>query len=281
MKKNVNELFFKCSALLICSYLLDVNKNYKTYLTNDKIKKCLKSYQVGDEIINYTNANYNLTGKVYYLRNSADSECMILFNSKTIYLIFCGTQTEDKFSLFRDLITDISFGLKNISEFGKNIGIHHPYVQNMNNQNLIGQIEKIVLKYLNIDIDMEVVICGHSMGCGLALYTSMVLEKKITNIKIKLITIEAPKLGNKELKKYLINNPNIKHYDMINNNDFALCFPFIMPNYCHIADKTYLFSNESIVKIKKNISGNIFTNHSIKDHFLNNIIKNIYDVLVQ
>ena len=40
MKKKVNELFLNCSALLICSYKLDINKNYKTYLTKNKIKKC-------------------------------------------------------------------------------------------------------------------------------------------------------------------------------------------------------------------------------------------------
>ena len=276
MKKKTNELFLQCSALLICSYLLDINKNYKTYLTTDKIKKCLESYKVENEIINYINSKYNLTGKVYYLRNSADSECMILFNGTILYLVFCGTQVSDIVSFFKDIITDVNLGIENISAFGKNVGIHHTYIKNMNNDNLIGQIEKIVSNHLHMDI----VICGHSMGCGLALYTSLVLEKKFSTIKLKLITIDAPKIGNDGLKKYLNNVSNIKYYDTINNNDFAPCFPFIYPNYCRIANKTYLFNNNSIVKIKKNISRNIFLNHSITEHFMNNIIKNIYDVLI-
>ena len=276
MKKKVNELFLNCSALLICSYKLDINKNYKTYLTKNKIKKCLISYKVENEIMNYTNSNYNLTGKVYYLRNTADSECMIVINKSTLYLVFCGTEISDPVSAFKDIMTDINVGIEIVPEFGKNVGFHNPYIKNMNNDNLIERIKKIVSKYLHMDI----IICGHSMGCGLALYTTLILQKKFSNTKFKLITIEAPKLGNDGLKKYLNNVSNIKHYDIINNNDFAPSFPYMCLNYCHIANKTYLFNNNATVEIKKDISRNIFLNHSIKEHFMNNVIKNIYDVLI-
>ena len=38
MKKHkINKLFYESIILLICSYQLDINKNYKSFLSNKKI----------------------------------------------------------------------------------------------------------------------------------------------------------------------------------------------------------------------------------------------------
>ena len=278
MKKDkINNKFFKCIALLICSYQMDINKNYKTFLTNEKIKEYFNNYQIKSNIISYTYNNYDLSGKVYYLRNTVDSECMIVVNNKNLYLVFCGTQFDlnDKVSFFKDIITDINLGIDTVLEFGTNIGIHHTYKKNLLCENLIGQIEKIVSKYLNL----KIIICGHSMGCGLATYCSMVLAKKFININFDLVCISAPKLGNINLNKYINDTKNIKLYSMINNNEIVPLFPFFpfFPSYTNIGKKIYKYNVDGTVEIVNKITNNIFTMCSIKDHFTNKIIENIYN----
>jgi len=278
MKKNkINKLFFKCIILLICSYQLDINKNYKTFLTNEKIKKCLQYYQVKNDIIFYTYSNYDLSGSVYYLRNTVDSECMIVISKKTLYLVFCGTQFDlnDKVSLVKDIITDINLGIEIVQEFGTNIGIHNTYKKNLHCENLIGRIEKIVSRHL----DLNIVICGHSMGCGLSVYCSMVLAKKFSNINFNLVLISAPKLGNINLNKYIENTKNLILCSMINNNEIVPLFPFypLFPSYTNIGNKTYKYNSNGTCEIIEKISNNVFKMCSVKDHFTNSIIENIYN----
>jgi hypothetical protein len=277
---KINQLFFKSIIMLICSYQLDINKNYKSFLSNKKIKKCLSSYNVRSDIISHIYSNYDLSGKFYYLRNKLDSECMILINDKKLYLIFCGTQFDlnDKCSLIKDLITNINLGIEIIQEFGKDVGIHHTYKKNMHNENLIGQILEIIEKYSN----HKVIICGHSMGCGLATYTSMILAKQIPYKKIYLILISAPKLGNINLSKYIKDTKNIKLYSMINNKEIIPLFPFypFFYSYKNIGDKTFKYNHDGQREIIKLVPDNIFEMCSINDHFTNNIITNIYENMI-
>lgn len=276
---KIDKLFFEAVVLLICSYQLDINKNYKSFLTNEKIKKCLKSYNVRSDIIFYTYSKYDLSGKFYYLRNTVDSECMILVNKHKLYLIFCGTQFDlnDIPSLIKDLITDINLGIDIVQEFGPDVGIHHKYKSNMECENLIGQIQKIIKKYPN----HKIILCGHSMGTGLATYTSMILAKEYPNKNFDLVLVSAPKLGNKNLSKYIEDTKNITLYNMINNNEIIPLFPFniLFPSYKNIGYKTYQYNSDGTYNILENIPNNIIKMCSIKDHFTNNIITNIYECI--
>ena len=204
---------------------------------------------------------------------------MILISNGKLYLIFCGTQFDlnDKTSLIKDLITDINLGIDILQEFGQNIGIHHTYKKNMNNENLIGQIEKIFHKYR----DHKIIICGHSMGTGLGTYTSMILSKKYPDKKFNLVLISAPKLGNINLSKYIEDTKNIKLYSMINNKEIIPLFPFypLFPSYKNIGYKTFKYNSDGTINIINSITNNIFKMCSIKDHFTNNIIENIYDCM--
>jgi hypothetical protein len=276
---KINKLFFKSIILLICSYQLDINKNYKSYLSNENIKDCLKVYNVRSDIIFDVYTKYDLSGKFYYLRNKVDSECMILVRKKKLYLIFCGTQFDfnDKYSLIKDIITDIKLGLDIVQEFGQDIGIHHTYKSNMNNENLIGQIQNIVNKYKN----HKVILCGHSMGCGLAVYTSMILSKEHPKKIFDLVLISAPKLGNINLSKYIEDTKNITLHSMINNKEIIPLFPFypLFPSYKNIGYKTFKYNSNGIVEILDDVTNNIFKMSSIKDHFTNNIITNVYECM--
>lgn len=280
---KISELFFKSIILLICSYQLDINKNYKSYLSNKKIKKCLKAYNVRSDIIHEIYLKYDLSGKFYYLRNEVDSECMILVRKKKLYLIFCGTQFDfnDKTSLIKDIITDISLGIDIIKEFGKdeNIGIHRAYKSNMHNENLIGRVQNIVKKYLN----HKVILCSHSMGCGLSTYTSMILAKEYPEKNFDLVLISAPKIGNENLSKYVENTKNIKLYNMINNKEIIPLFPFypLFPSYKNIGHKTYKYNSDGTMETLDVIANNIFKMYSITDHFANNIITNLHKCMKQ
>jgi hypothetical protein len=261
--------------LITCGYQMDLGKDYTTNLTNKDISNYLKSYNVEQCVIDFFNENIrDIEGNVSFFTNKADAECICLDTGNSLYLVFIGTQFDlnDKVSLGKDLYTDLALGLKSISFLNKSIKIHEKYMCNMKNEDLIKKIIKVVsdCSYDNI------FICGHSMGCGLGLYTSLVLTQKFNYKKFVFVSIESPKLGNLQLKKYIKKIKNLKHYDMINNNDIVPLYPFIYPNYCYVGYKTWLFDSEGNIKIKKNIKRNIIDNHSISDHFTNNILLNIY-----
>ena len=270
---GINHMFIS-SILLYCGYQMDKNINYKTILNNSIVSKYLKN-KVNKKIIKYINANCNFTYKVIYLRNNADAECMICYNEIDCYLVFIGTQMSlnDKMSLCKDLWTDICLGLKSIDFLNSKIKIHSKYIDNMKCDNLLDKIEKNIckLKFNKINI------CGHSMGCGLGLYTSLVLTHKFTDKHCNLITLDSPKIGNSKLNTYIKKIKNLTQIDLINNKDIFALFPFIYPEYSHISNKTYITNKKGNINICKNPNElNIFTNHSITDHFTTNIITNIY-----
>ena len=266
--------------LLICGYQMDINKNYKTFLDNDMVLEYLKNYKADDEIIKYVKEKFNFNGKIIYLRNFANAECMIYYNDNECYLVFIGTQFNfnDKVSMCKDLWTDICLGLSSIDFLNPKIKMHSKYICNMNDKNLMSRISKYVEKlgFKNITI------CGHSMGCGLGMYTSIVLTRQFTNKKFNLITFDSPKIGNEELNKYVKQINNLNQLDIVNNKDIIPLFPFIFPNYLHIANKTLILQTDGNVEICKNLNKkiNIFTNNSINDHFTNNILSNVYKCII-
>lgn len=278
--KNKLEHFFVSSILIFCGYNMDRNTNYKTILDNTKVLNFLGK-SIDDNIKNFIDKNYNFNGKIIYLRNDVDSECMIWYNETECYLVFIGTQmsSDDKMSLLKDLWTDICLGLKSIDFLSHKIKMHSKYIDNMRNENLIEQIKKNVenLEFKNINI------CGHSMGCGLGLYTALELTNKYKNIQFNLITLDSPKIGNCYLDKFVKKIKNLTHFDLINGKDIVPMFPFVYPNYLHIACKSCVINHDGVVDIYKNPNDiiNIFNNHSVKDHHTNNIIKNLYYCLTK
>lgn len=273
---KINYMFIS-SILIYCRYEMDKNINYKTILNNTIVSKYLKN-KIDKKIIKYINTNYDFTYKVIYLRNKADAECMICYNHNDCYLVFIGTQMslDDKMSLFKDLWTDICLGLEPIDFLNPKIKIHSKYIDNMKCDNLLGEIEKIIHK-LGFN---KINICGHSMGCGLGLYTSIALAHKFKDKHFNLITLDSPKIGNYELNKYVKKIKNLTQIDLINNKDIVALFPFIYPNYLHISSKTYITDKDgNITKCKKPNELDIFTNHSINDHHTTSIITNIYNCI--
>lgn len=279
IKKNEMEIFFISLVLLICSYNMDKNKNYNTHLNNAKVSKYLKNYNVNENVIKYVKKNYNFNGKIKYLRNNADTECMIYICNNLCYLVFIGTQTNpnDKMSFFKDIYTDLCIGLEPIDFLNNDkIKIHSKYIENMNDEGLIKNIKNYIKKHNFLDV----VICGHSMGCGTGLYTSLYLAEKLKKTNFHLYTIDSPKIGNSKLNEYVENVDNLYHYDLLNHNSFAVLFPFIAPNYQHISKKIYKLNENGDIKILKNINNlTLLTNHSLYDHKSSVIIYNVYKCL--
>ena len=278
--KNKLEYFFISSILIFCGYKMDINKNYKTTLDNKKINNLLKK-SINENIIKFINENYDLSGKIIYLRNNADAECMIWYNKTECYLVFIGTQMslDDKMSLLKDMWTNICLGLESVDFLAHKIKIHSKYIDNMKNDNLIEKIKKIVSNFKFKKIN----ICGHSMGCGLGLYTALELTNKFVDIKFNLITLASPKIGNYHLDIFVKKIDNLTHIDLINGSDIVPLYPFIYPDYSHIAYKTCIINKDGTVNIYKNPNDkiNIFNNHSIKDHHTYNIIINLYYCLTK
>lgn len=273
-KKEIINMMFISSILIKCGYKMDININYKTIFNNLIMYKHLNT-EIDDEIIKYVEKNINFSGKILYLRNKADSECMIYYNHKVCHLVFIGTQIDfnDKMSLCKDIWTDICLGLETIDFLDSQIKIHSKYISNMKCDNLIDDIIKFIKKSNFTQIN----ICGHSMGCGLGLYTTLVLAHKFTNKYFNLITLDSPKIGNDKLNKYVKKIKNLSHFGLINGNDIVPLYPFMYPEYLYIGSNTFITNDNGDFKIcKKPNKLNIFTNHSIKDHSTNNIITKLY-----
>lgn len=287
--KNGMEIMNKilvCSTLIICCYQLDINKNQKFYLSKKKIKNCLIKNNINQDIITYIINDlcniYNIEGKIIYLVNSSDVECMCLQTKDILYLNFCGTQFGyyDPISCIKDLYASICLGQSPL-KFIKNskIKIHSKYQDNMLSDNMLGKICKIVKKNINLNPDLQIIICGHSLGCGYALYTSLYLSNKFKSSNIELVTLCATKMANKKLNKFLATIKNIYHLDIINKNDIVPFYPPV-PNYTHIAKKIILLDSDKYDIIKsKNLSRNILQNNSLKDHFISSIMSNIWNNL--
>lgn len=271
---KVNKMFIS-SILIYCGYKMDKNVNYKTILNNSIVSKYLKNV-IDKKIIKYINANLDFSYKIIYLRNKTDAECMIAYNKNECYLIFIGTQMDDKISMWKDLWTDLCLGLESIDFLKPKIKIHEKYISNMKSENLLNKIEKIICKLGFSEIN----ICAHSMGCGLGLYTTIAFTHRFSHKYFNLITLDSPKIGNGELNKYVGKIKNLTHIDLINNKDIIPLFPFIYPEYSHIGKKTYITDKEgNIIICNKPDELNIFTNYSIKDHYTKNIICDIYKCL--
>jgi esterase/lipase len=116
----------------------------------------------------------------------------------------------------------------------------------MKDDNLINKII-IIIKNKSYD---KIFISGHSMGCGLALYTTLILCNKFIDKKFELITFEQPKMGNYELKKYIKEIQNLNHIGKPNGK----------------------------IKLIYNMNNKLsfFKNYNINDHYFKNIIHNIF-----
>lgn len=282
------EKFFISMILIICSYHMDIGKNHKFQLTNTIINACLKKSKVDDQILEYINTNlknYDLNGYVNYYTNQADTECMCVKTTDKIYLVFCGTQIGygSPSSALKDLYSDIVLGLKPISFIqNQNVKIHNKYQTNMLNDNLVKKICKKVMKNYKTH---QIIVCGHSLGCGVGLYTTLYLEHKLnTNATIEFISIDAPKIGNELLGKYISKNKYIKQYDMINNNDVVPNYPLFYPSYTHVSQNNdvYLIKPDESYSVVKcdNVVGVLVKSHSVSDHYCLNILRNLYNQIL-
>lgn len=276
---GIEDIFLSNLALLVCAGQMDINKNFDTYLTNQMINEYLKSGDVDINIINYILETNKLEGNVIYLRNNVDSECMCLETKNKFYLIFYGTQFQfnDLTSLVKDLYTDICLGVEPI-KFIKSTKpkIHSKYQENMYNDKMIKNIYNIILKKKI----KSVCICGHSMGAGLATFTSLYLLNKIPQINIELFNFDAPKIGNVELRNYLYKKKNIKHFNIIHSKDVIPFYPFIYPNYTEISKDIYFIDKDTKqITLEKDLERNILTNFSVKDHYCNNIMKTLFNII--
>ena len=281
VKKKTSKLFLKIIILLLCAYQLDINKNHVSKLSNNKICSLLEINKIDNNIIKYGISEFNLEGFFYYYRNKADTECMILINKKEINVIFIGTETTNGLeSLIKDFITDFNLGILTIDIDVNNVGIHKPYKKNMEQSNFIYKIINIILKYNN----KKLIISGHSAGCGGAVYLSIILNEKYNyKKKLKLVLISSPKLGNKNLAKYIENNDNIKLYTMINNYELPPLFPFypFFPSYSNVGNKIYRYKNDGTCEILKSMPANFFIYSSIKDHLCISSIKNVFTNIIE
>ncbi len=264
---NFNSLeIFKC--LLLCKFIrdADLKKTYKSKLSNSLIKNLLIKSNIDNSIIKFTSKTFNFKGKFTYYTNKYDLESMVYFNSKeeNLYIIFNGTEFELSIDFVQDALTFLKL---NQNQIDKSIWVHSGYYNILFKDNVINKIFKKIEKYSYKNL----FVIGHSAGGGLANIFAYLLSEKYPNIKFYLNTFAPVKVGNKKFVKYLGKSQNIQITTLINSHDLIPILPPIK-SYSLLDNIIRIIDNKIIIDTSINIKNNF----SIKDHFLDRYIDNLF-----
>lgn len=197
-----------------------------------------------------------IENKEYFLNKDSDAE-LISFNQKnknTFHLTFIGSNSK------KDWIADFNFipiKIKNLKN--RNYKIHQGiYLQFLS---VYDHVKSKLQKFLNNKDKIELVISGHSLGGGLAiiagiyLYGYLIKYKNIENVEIKIITIGAPRVLNKELSEWFNKNLSKNTIRIVNHFDSIPQLPLQgnVFEYMHVEGMVVYFKNNCLLNsIPKN-----------------------------
>jgi hypothetical protein len=134
----------------------------------------------------------------------------------TVFIVFKGT------SRFNEVITDIKF-FKTDDEFGIPGRIHRGFYDTLKDD-----IPVLVHKIKTILDGRKLILTGHSLGGALACILHAYIQKKEPELDSELITLGAPRVGDKPFAKFL---STTKASRIVNRGDIVTMIPTI--NYYH------------------------------------------------
>lgn len=230
-------------------------------LNNKLIIMCLLSkimYYYNN--ISYINEKIKPLNIPYYINNSFDNNVVygIFIINNYIVVSFKGTST------FKEKINDVQF-IQVDDKYNIPGKIHKGFNDSVLNNDVVRIIDynlkKIIFKKDSY-IKHKLYITGHSLGGALATIFYSFMKNKVENdFDIELITFGCPKVGNKEFVNFINkSNKNDKCLRIINGNDIITKLP-ISCCYKH---------HEKPIKI-----GNVSSLNIIKDHSIDNYLKNL------
>lgn len=141
------------------------------------------------------------------------SQAHVVWNDESIVVAFRGTQPTE--------VADIKADLNVWPDKAESGGwVHNGF------QNALDKIWKDVLNILDTHRDKELMICGHSLGGGMATVAASRLKERHP----KLFTFGSPRVGN---GKFVDSFKDVVHYRFVNNNDLVTSVPMAFLGYRH------------------------------------------------
>jgi hypothetical protein len=203
-----------------------------------------------------------------------DVECYIFIIENNLYICFRAR------SYILDIKTDLNISFNknsfNIPKCKIHAGLYNQYISIKN------YIYNIIQKYNNIN---EIIICGHSLGGGLATIAAFDIKYNLTKHKISCFTLGSPRVGNKVFTSKF-NELIQESYRIGNLNDPVQNAP-MNHKYSHV-HYSIIFNNNKIIKnndipwyIRRfNRCKNVDWFNPIKEHLMETYMNNIqnYDI---
>lgn len=246
----------------------------KTSIENMKnaIVLCDLSYKNIDEI---SALNNQFNECLAIENNVTDTQCFLFVLNNMIYIVFRGT------SSFQDMKQDIKIMLvpseRCSFSFMKNIKVHKGFLEQYESirDSIISQTIHLSEKY-NIN---TFVVCGHSLGGGLATIAAPDLSTIFKNMSV--YTIGSPRAGNHNFKNYF--NEMIKSSYRITLKKDPIQYLPMSSKYVHVQkshtiidDRFYLVDNQkTFIKRLFNLTKNLDLSDVFKNHMTDTYIKAI------
>ena len=156
----------------------------------------------------------------YEFVDKKGSQAHIVWNDEYIVLVFRGTQVTE--------IADIKADFNAWPDAGQSGGwVHNGF------QNALDAIWAPILDILVDHTDKKIMICGHSLGAGMA----TIAASRLKNDNPMLFTFGSPRVGN---KPFIDSFKDIIHYRFVNNNDIVTAVPMAFTGYRHHGQCMYI-----------------------------------------
>lgn len=195
---------------------------------------CNLSYKTPSELADIFNI-YGLT-YIFVENKDTDAQCYIFYNTFKIYICFRGTSSK------KDVMIDLRVAQSSFID--EDVKVHSGFLE----QYL--SLKPLLLHHLN-NIGRyykEIVVCGHSLGAGLATIAAVDLSIEIPK-EYKCFTIGSPRVGNKCFRT-LFNSRIKTNHRLVNSDDPIQYVP--MSTYYHHVGEALCFNKKNKLKIKMN-----------------------------
>lgn len=246
---NIIELSKLTYLIYSASDILQVTDSQYNSL-DDSSKNLLKSFQEA-----------NKTSKIlHFFTNHADMQCAIGVNedTKKYMVIFRGSES------FKDWTYNLMVMKTCIQD---DIYVHKGFYKQLHYNNTYTKILQFIKTQNSLHPDYEWYVAGHSLGGALSTLFGYMLSKNMPNLKIVVVSLASPRVGNKAFKHSFEEQPNLFHYRLCNNRDSFTAVP--NHKYYHVGQNIYYSSkkNEWIVDQDSKMSYTLLRCYNPLDHF--------------
>ena len=200
----------------------------------------------------------------------SDTQGFIATKDNTIYVVWRGSSSK------KDFQNDASVDKVPFLKDGEKV--HIGFLSSWDSvKDLTFNILDATIKKNKSD-EINITVCGHSLGAAVSTLSSYAIKNKYTNANIKCCNIGSPKVGNKKFKDNY-NSAGIKTMRIVHNNDVVTRSPKF--GYYHVDTELRIDSDGNIKKWMIDwqrawgFIKDLFKGQTVKDHMTDGYISAI------